>query len=105
MTVNVLGTPYTVKAAKLPRGLYGDCDPEKKIIRIDPRKGQFNETLVNEVIHAALFESGLVHILHQYDGLEESIVRAIEHGLRTADLLPEVVHENVDNKMEENSQG
>jgi len=92
MTVDVLGCPYRVKFCKMPKGTYGDCDTDKKVIRINKRhKGQ-SGTLVHEVIHAALYESGLAFILHSAlpEGTEEALVRAVEHGLKTADLIPEI---------------
>lgn len=87
MIVNILGTEYTVKICKMGKRDYGDCDCEKKIIRLNRDKDEKAESLVHEVIHAALYESGLVHLLHP-EGLEEAIVRAVEHGLRTAELIP-----------------
>ena len=53
------------------------------------------------VIHAALAESGLHHMLTA-DGMEEAFVRAIEHGLKTAGLIPEVT---IDDFMETNVGG
>ena len=51
---------------------------------------------MHEVIHGALYEAGLVFILHQHEGLEEAIVRAVEHGLRTAELIPEFPDEPIE---------
>jgi len=91
MNVEILGKEYKVKVCKLDQTLHGDCDTEKKVIRINKNKGNgnLNDTFVHEVIHAILHESGVVQLLHQVDGLEEAVVRAIEHGLRSADLIPE----------------
>lgn len=89
LTVGVLGRDYEVKLCKLPKTLHGDTDTDKGIIRLNYRKDSLVETFVHEVIHAALHESGLTHILGQTEGLEEAIVRAIEHGLKTANLMPE----------------
>jgi len=97
MTVDVLGRSYKVKVAKLPKHTYGDCDHDKAVIRLNKRHGDLSVTLVHEVIHAALYESGLTHIIQQHgEGLEEAIVRAIEHGLTTADLIPEVDLERIE---------
>lgn len=90
MNVDVLGRSYKVKVKKLSKELYGDCDTDKAVLRLNSRHGDLATTLVHETIHAALFESGLKHILDNHEGLEEAIVRAIEHGLTTAGLIPEV---------------
>jgi len=89
MIVNILGADYTVKVGKLKKGLFGDCDTDKKLIRVNDEKGEPAETLIHEVIHAALHESGVVHIINHTEGLEEAIVRAVEHGLRTAEMIPD----------------
>ena len=87
--INVFGVDYSIRFKKMGKHLYGDCDTDKKIIRINDRKEDFASTLVHEVIHAALAESGIHHMLVA-DGMEEALVRAIEHGLKTAELIPEV---------------
>lgn len=92
-TVNILGTTYRIKIKKLG-GLHGECWPDKKLIKIDASKGTFAETLIHEVLHAALFEAGLTHLLNTPEGLEEAVVRAIEHGLKTAGLIPPVSPNN-----------
>ena len=89
MIVNILGTDYTVKLCKMGRRDYGDCDCDKKIIRLNRDKDQKAESFLHEVLHAALYESGVVHQLNATEGLEENIVRAVEHGLRSAELIPE----------------
>lgn len=89
MILNVLGAEYTVKIERMSKSTYGDCDTDKKVIRLNNRKELSAETLLHEVLHAALHESGVGFLLHQ-EGLEEAVVRAIEHGLRTAELIPEV---------------
>lgn len=91
--VNVLGRAYRVDFdAKLKKSLFGDCDTSHALIRInrklDARTAR--ETLLHEVIHAILAESGLNQIINQTDGLEEAIVRAMERGLITAGILPNV---------------
>lgn len=90
--VNILGHDYQILFVKMPKRLYGLCDSDDRTIRINKRyPDEAGRTLVHEVVHASLRESGLVHLLHQVDGLEESIVRAIENGLDTAGLIPEVL--------------
>lgn len=86
---NILGRDYEIKLCKLPKTLHGDTDMDNGVVRLNYRKDSIVETFVHEVIHAALYESGLTHILGQTEGLEEAIVRAIEHGLKTANLIPE----------------
>ena len=87
MTVNILGRVYTIKICKLAKDTYGECDTDKAVIRLNRRHEDMMDTLVHEVVHAILFESGIKHILESHDGLEEAIVRAIEHGLSTAELI------------------
>ena len=102
MIVNILGADYTVRAEKLKKNLFGDCDTDKKLIRVNTDKGEPAETLIHEVIHAALHESGVVHIINHTEGLEEAIVRAVEHGLRTAEMIPEFPIEEKDETHEGN---
>lgn len=88
--INILGVDYKIKVRKL-NDMYGECDTDKKVIVIDSSRGRdhFPVTLTHEVIHAVLWESGLTHILgHTAEGLEEAIVRSVEHGLTSAGLLP-----------------
>lgn len=74
MTVNILGTEYTVARSRegLPYDIDGECDETVNRIRIDDfsdcreeigRKEnldvQFKKNLRHEIIHAFLFESGL----------------------------------------------
>ena len=106
MNVDILGTTYKVKLCKLGKRLYGDCNTDTKVIRINRTMGDPGQTLVHEVIHASLFEAGIIHILYQQDGLEEALVRAIEHGLKTAQLIPEVTFaQHVDEQVQDDSQG
>jgi hypothetical protein len=107
MTVDILGREYKVKVTKMPKHTFGDCDVDKAVIRLNSRHGDLAVTLVHEVIHAALFESGIKHLLDHHEGLEEAIVRAIEHGLTTAALIPEVDFERLDphHGVEQDSQG
>ena len=90
MLIDVLGRQYTIRVVNLPKNLYGDCDHDKAVIRLSRRLGDLSETLVHEVIHASLAESGVKYLLDVTDGLEEAVVRAVEHGLRTAGLIAEV---------------
>lgn len=90
MTVNVLGRTYQVKFVAMGEDTFGDCCTDKKVIRINQDHGDQATTLVHEVLHAILAESGLKHLLDATEGLEEALVRAIEHGLTTAHLIPEL---------------
>ena len=102
MIINILGAEYTVEVKKMKKGLFGDCDLDKKVIRINSQKGIPAETLIHEVIHASLCESGVGFIIRHTEGLEEAIVRAIEHGLRTAKLIPEFPFEESEETHETN---
>lgn len=90
--INIMGRTYRVEYTKLKKSLFGDCDTAKAVIRInrdlDPRVAY--ETIVHEVIHAILAESGLSQLLQTQDGLEEAIVRALECGLIGAGVLRDV---------------
>lgn len=74
MTVNILGTEYTVIVGRkgLPESMDGLCDDTVKIIRAEDYKAykktpdtkqnldvQARKVLRHEIIHAFLFESGL----------------------------------------------
>lgn len=90
MTIDVLGRPYQVKVAKFTKDLHGDCDNDKAVIRLNRRyPDTLTEALVHETLHAILHQSGVRFLLDSTDGLEEAIVRAIEHGLITANLIRE----------------
>lgn len=90
MTVDILGRPHKVKISKTSKEFHGFCDHDKKLIKLNKRDDDINATFVHEVLHGILHESGLKFILENHEGLEEALVRAIEHGLRTAKLIPEV---------------
>jgi len=88
--VSVLGRGYRIEYVEFEEGNYGECHGEKGIIKI--KAGLSDEerraTIVHELLHAILFESGLTHILeHKETDLEEAIVRAIEHGLLRSDVI------------------
>ena len=81
-TLEVLGETYTVVTLPLPDDEHGQCDCEKKIIKLNCDAPP--ATLLHELLHAILFESGLSFVLE--DRTEEAVVRAIEHGLVKADI-------------------
>jgi Zn-dependent peptidase ImmA (M78 family) len=88
--VSVLGRLYRIEYVAFEEGNYGECQGEKGLIRI--REGLPEEerraTIVHELLHAILYESGITHILEKdNEHLEEAIVRAIEHGLIRSDVI------------------
>lgn len=62
--------------------IFGETDSEVRTIRINSSytPETQRQTLYHEATHAALFESGISHILASSD-LEEGIVRALENLL------------------------
>ena len=77
--VNILGTRFKVEHADLiPEGLFGDCDVDNKIIRIEQTlEGKsFKETLTHEKFHAMLRLSGISELLTEE--LEEALCRLVE---------------------------
>jgi Zn-dependent peptidase ImmA (M78 family) len=81
--INVMGRPYRIEYVAFDEGHYGEMQGEKGTIRIKANlpPEEWQATLVHELIHAILYESGLTHILEKENDLEEAIVRAVEHGL------------------------
>ena len=45
---------WKIRVVQLPKGLFGDCDYEKKTIRVSSNQSErmFMDTLVHELIHA-----------------------------------------------------
>jgi len=99
--INILGAEYQLLYEKMGKSTYGSCNGSKKVIKINSKLDHFAENLVHEVIHGVFWESGLHHVL-TVDGHEEAIVRAIEHGLKSAGLIPEVT---IDDFMDTDSVG
>jgi len=101
MIVNVLGRAYTVDLRDyMDSDFYGECDFTKAAIRINKNQKDLESTIVHEVLHAIIFESGLKYIIDSTDGLEEALVRAIEHGLKSANMIPEVDFNELDTNNE-----
>lgn len=98
-TINVMGKGYKVVYANLDPDTYGECHGPKSEIRInrDASPEQKRATLVHELIHAILYETGLNHVLEDHN-LEEALVRATEHGLLRSGLIRDfdVKEENLD---------
>lgn len=82
--VNIMGTEFTVKYAKLSGGDMGETKGNARIITIDPklRGEELKSTTIHEIIHAILHVTGQAEILASYgEHVEESLVVALEHGL------------------------
>lgn len=81
-TVPILGREYTIRRKRMTES--GICDFAAGIIYLKSGlKGKDAEaTLLHEVIHGVLHESGL-HF-NWTDDFTESVVRALEHGLYRA---------------------
>ena len=94
--VSIMGRPYRVEYTKLKKDLFGDCDSGKGLIRVNNKLTArvAQETLLHEVLHAILAESGLTQLLTHVDGLEEAIVRGLERGLIGTGLLRGVGPDN-----------
>jgi len=85
-SVLVMGASYSVEYFDLIEDsdhTYGDTDGHEKRIRISTvrnnTKNKLKTTLLHEITHAVLAESGLTQILG--DATEEAVVCAIENGL------------------------
>ena len=82
--LTVLGRVYRIEYVAFEEGNYGEMHGEKGLIKIKDglSPDEWKATIIHELIHAILYESGLTHILeHKEVDLEEAIVRAVEHGL------------------------
>lgn len=80
--VEILGTAFAISYQKRIAGnLFGETLPDTKRIKIksDLTPAALEATLFHEMMHAALFMSGLSQIVTE--DMEEAIIRAIEHGL------------------------
>lgn len=77
--INVLGRDYKIRRKRMRD--YGLCDFGPGIIwlRSGLKDEDAHQTLLHEVIHAVLHESGAQFQFS--DEVTESLVRAIEHGL------------------------
>jgi hypothetical protein len=78
-TIDILGRTYKIRRRRMK--YYGLLDDDLQIIWLKSGvKGDMaSKTVLHEVIHAILFSSGSKYQLSP--GQEESIVRALEHGL------------------------
>ena len=77
-TIDVGGIEFKVVLSKIKD--FGDMDIDTKTIRVraDLKPEEAFDTLMHEVVHAALAVSGLTNILDD-DNLEEAIVRMTDY--------------------------
>lgn len=82
--VNILGVQFEVERVEL-EGLHGQCFYDQRLIQLDSRYDEQTTaaTLLHEVLHAILFQSGQSAAINS-ESREEGIVRALEHGLTLA---------------------
>lgn len=78
-SVQIFGRQFKVVVTNL-KGLHGECDPDKNIIRIHQGVGveSAKQTLFHEAVHAAFAVSGQSELLKEEQ--EEAIVRMIENA-------------------------
>lgn len=66
-----------------PGQLYGDCDVDERVIRINKvlhkTAGEYRATLLHESLHAALRVTGWAEVLG--DKQEEALIQALENAL------------------------
>lgn len=86
--MRIMGTEYEVIHTNLLME-HGGIQYEEKKILIDSASSEAvqQETLLHEAMHGILYETGLHFQLAESPGLEESIVRAIETGLKQAGFI------------------
>jgi Zn-dependent peptidase ImmA (M78 family) len=92
--VNVFGRVYPIVYEDLSsENIWGDHLHDERMIRIDENLTPENEraTILHEVIHAILFESGLHSMLTRK--LEETLCRSIENGLIGTGLIKDTFDE------------
>jgi len=88
--IRILGRRYRVLRQNLGENTYGDMNGVEGVIIINPRYKNRRDTLVHEVVHGILHESGLTKILDQHPGLEEALVTTLESGLCRSGLVKKV---------------
>jgi hypothetical protein len=92
--IPILGRAYRVEYLNL-NDEFGACLKDKGIIQVHKKLNDRDrqETIVHEVLHGILHESGLEHLLT--DELEEAIVRAFDHGLNRSGLIRPMTKEEL----------
>jgi predicted mannosyl-3-phosphoglycerate phosphatase (HAD superfamily) len=81
-TINVLGREYKIRRKRMKFWAYVDDDAATIWLRSGLSGDVAAQTLLHELIHAIMFRSGNKFQLNPE--LEESIVRALEHGIHQA---------------------
>ena len=78
-SISILGREYRIRRKRMKEFALCDDDAETIWLRSGIKGEVAEQSLLHEVIHGILFRSG---VKFQIDSkLEESIVRAIEHGI------------------------
>lgn len=78
-SIHILGREYKIRRKRMRYFAYVDDDAAIIWLRSGLSGVEAEQTLLHEVIHAILFRSGNKFQLNPE--LEESVVRAMEHGL------------------------
>jgi hypothetical protein len=78
-SISVLGREYKIRRKRMKEFACVEDDTETIWLRSGIKGDVADQSLLHEVIHGILFRSGSKFQID--DKLEESIVRAMEHGL------------------------
>ena len=94
--INILGRPYQIRYVDLKEE-FGVCHYDEG--HIDISKALSSEdrkmTIVHEVIHAIIHESGHHHLLVDIsENFEEALVRALDHGLNRSGLIRDILEDD-----------
>jgi len=68
------------------RACYGVCNPEMKEIYIDITQSDIQETLIHEMFHAEVYESGMKQMSSFYHDLEELCCEAASRVCKNFEL-------------------
>lgn len=81
-TLLIFGDVYRVIKIRIKGGIAGDCDSEKKIIKICPKQTQKQKlhTLLHEMNHAVIFRTGI------FQAVDEKVIETISENIATAIL-------------------
>lgn len=77
-TISILGQPYQIRRSDLTED-HGFLDTDARVIHISRETSEPDRTLLHEVLHAILVESGQRWSIGEDH--EEGVVRALESGL------------------------
>lgn len=80
--IEILGQSYSVRRCEHIEH-HGECRSDSKeiVLHKDSTGDTAEQVLLHEAMHAILHESGIAFAMENFPGLEESTVRALEHGL------------------------